>query len=559
MFSRKKEEQPPRSHSVITSVKAAFGYEDVGEEILPAEPSPGTPSPGTNKTTGKGGVSNVSSKYGSTNASASTEYGGTQDGGRSSQKPRGSNTGDVIMISAGDKIDKHLPAGDRQTTSRMEAKPQTRSESTGGRPSAGQRMSPNLGMLSSKRETLPCRLNTQDSEFHVVPEDEADEFEVLNALSHISGAVKNPEQALKCLQDCRPKRAGQGSAVQKNKASPQSFPRIKYAFLFLVGSNELPAYLRVPWYLRVMQSTMVLSLGTKVALNLQSGSTKAGTSTKGNTDQALTFLTIKEITQFWNAYLSPVQINSLVPKKIGDRLQEFTTENKVKLRNAHDDIKLVSFYKILAVIVFGIVKESFKALKSVHTHIKDDILVDFAGNQVTDEIGVFEGIWTEVTRLMHIDRLICLESKDIHYSDTTHAGAICFNYILKMTDNPKLKKYSQLLHSKPDYRQEIYKAIGELQLTFFLWEDTVKANPNMKHYMFDLFVLLQGKAIPYLLAKIVTSNLESLEYWIQIKQLKIKLISSCRELMTSPNAAERVVQLLDSDFINKEILQLGSK
>jgi hypothetical protein len=127
--------------------------------------------------------------------------------------------------------------------------------------------------------------------------------------------------------------------------------------------------------------------------------------------------------------------------------------------------------------------------------------------------------------------------------------------ISKQPDSQR-KQYQQLLL---DRRTEIYKVIDILQKNFFFWEESQLSKPNDSGFMLDLFVLLNGKLVMYLVAKIVSgTSLKTLKEWAANNATGAKLLELCKNLVVQPTF-DQVTELLDFEFINEYIYQFGAK
>ena len=156
----------------------------------------------------------------------------------------------------------------------------------------------------------------------------------------------------------------------------------------------------------------------------------------------------------------------------------------------------------------------------------------------------------ETTNILNADKFAEVGTQAI----PSHPGTIFLGFIDKMIPkeaDSQRKQYQQLV---PMIRDDIYRVIDILQKNFFFWEESQLSKPNDSGFMLDLFVLLNGKLVMYLVAKIVSgTKLETLKEWADTKSIRTKLLEECKKLVMQPTF-DQVTNLLDFYFIKENWL-----
>lgn len=320
----------------------------------------------------------------------------------------------------------------------------------------------------------------------------------------------------------------------------------------------MPDELRIPWYLKVMSSTMVLSKGTEVLAKMKSPTSKGLVNPSAS---LITPLRLKDIKANWKKYL-----NCDIPECVLFRIEMTLKQNELckqgppSLPNSTALSTFVKFYSLWAMVLYKALQKSANSITASRSMLsKSDLFVDYAGNKIPPEgmdiSGIFEGVWAETVRILQADRFI--ES----WSDikTLHPGNACYYYIDKMIAKSQDRAQRIVIMNSEIVRTEIYNAISTLQKNFFFWEESQATQLVNSGYMLDLFVLLQGKLVVYLVAKIIaTTKLEELKEWATKQTFSIKLLQICKDLVTK-TSYDQVTDLLDFEFIESQIYQTGAK
>ena len=377
-------------------------------------------------------------------------------------------------------------------------------------------------------------------------EDLDDEFEVFNNLANIKYAAKTPEDAWSILE-----KSGPHSRMQPN--SKYNPAKLKVAFFYLVGSNCMPNELRIPWYLQIMSSSMIVNKGSEMLMKIRRQNPN---STSGNQEQILKPLRVKEIKETWKRYLL-CDIPESVLFKIENAVK-FNETYRTSPSSATITSTLIKFYSLWAMVLYKPLQKSMSAIcQSRSIPNKPELFVDYAGNKVPIDAsaldGLFHGVWMETTTILNADKFAEVRMQALTYNP----GTICLGFIDKMiSKQPDSKQYQQLLS---DRRTEFYRVIDILQKNFFFWEESQFSKPNDSGFMLDLFVLLNGKLVMYLVAKIISgTSLETLKGWADINSISTKLLEECKKLVMQPTF-DQVTNLLDFDFIKENIYQMRAK
>ena len=520
LVGRKQEEETPRSNSIIRERKAGFGYNEVSvEEIV-----------------GQGKFENAIQKK-------------KQELNQKIQ-PRHSNicqsqeSEDPYLTIYKEDPSKHKNSADdeKNNASDLYNGQKTKNSQEERRLHGSTKEITILETAKLSKKNLP---KSRDQ----VTEENHDEFEVMNNLTNIKDTVKTAEAALSVLEQ-----SGKKRATNTPKDPGMNLYQIKIAFFYLVGSNCMPNELRIPWYLQIMSAPMKVNKGSEMLMKVRGSNPN---STTGNQEQILKPLRVREIKETWNRYLLYD-----IPNNVLLKIESAVRSNDIYRKGPTPPMiisTLIKFYSLWAMVLYKPLQKSVSAIcQSLSISTKSELFVDYPGNKVPIDAsaldGVFEGVWMETTKILHADKFVEFGMQAI----TLHPATICMGFIDKMIPkeaDSQRKQYQQLV---PMIRDDIYKVIDTLQKNFLFWEESQLTQAVNIGFMLDLFVLLNGKLVMYLVAKILTTNLDKLQEWADSNQTGAKLLEECKKLVMQPTF-DQVTELLDFDFIRQNIYQMGAK